>query len=85
MKKGKRYNIVKRNIALSILLGMFLNSMSFANSLIKTRDGSTARVITAPNGTPMIELANPNGNRISVNDFEWLNVEERNLILINLS
>ena len=64
MKKGKRYNIVKRNISIGILLGMFLNSMSFADSLIKIRDGSTARVITAPNGTPMIELANPGNSGV---------------------
>ena len=54
MKERKWHKIVKRNVSIGILLGMFLNSMSFANELIKTRDGSTARVITAPNGTPMI-------------------------------
>ena len=56
MKKGKRYNIIKRNVAIGMLQGMFLNSMSFANELIKTRDDST-RGITVPNGTPMIELS----------------------------
>ena len=85
MKKGKKYNLVKRNIAISMLLGMFLNNLTFTNELIKVRNGSSARVITAPNGTPMIELADPNGNRISVNDFDRLSVDEKNLILNNIS
>ncbi|MDR2878860.1 MAG: filamentous hemagglutinin N-terminal domain-containing protein, partial [Fusobacteriales bacterium] len=95
MKKDRIINVIKeifsdekkfvrRNMAITILLGMFLNSMTFSNELIKTRDGSTARVTTAPNGTPMIELANPNGT-ISVNDFDRLNVDDKNLILNNIS
>ncbi|MCP1226447.1 filamentous hemagglutinin N-terminal domain-containing protein [Sebaldella sp. S0638] len=85
MKERNWHKIVNRNIAISMLLGMFLNSMTFGNELIKIREGSTARVITAPNNTPMIELSNPGGNRISVNDFDRLSVDEKNLILNNIS
>ncbi len=85
MKKGKEDRFVRRNIAIIILLGMLLNMLVFSDNLIKTRSGETVRVITAPNGTPMIELANPNGSGISVNNFENLSVDERNLILNNIS
>ena len=85
MKKGKQDRFVRRNTAVIILLGMFLNMLTFSDQLIKTRNGSTARVITAPNGTPMIEMANPNGSGISINDFDRLSVDDRNLILNNLS
>ena len=85
MKERNWCKIVNRNIAIGMLLGMFLNSMTFANELIKTKEGSTARVITAPNNTPMIELANPNNSNISVNDFDRLSVDEKNLILNNIS
>ena len=78
-------DFVRRNTAITILLGMFLNVLTFSDQLIKARNGSTVRVITAPNGTPMIELANPNGSNISVNDFDRLSVDEKNLILNNIS
>ena len=86
MKKGKRNNFSRKNTAIGLLLGMFMNMISFSDStLIKARNGSTVRVITAPNGTPMIELANPNSSSISVNDFDRLSVDEKNLILNNIS
>ena len=85
MKKGRWENFVRRNISITILLGMFLNMLTFSDNLIKARNGETVRVITAPNGTPMIELNNPNGSGISVNDFDRLSVDEKNLILNNIS
>ncbi|MCP1226360.1 adhesin, partial [Sebaldella sp. S0638] len=86
MKKGKRNNFSRKSTAIGLLLGMFMNMISFSDStLIKARNGSTVRVITAPNGTPMIELANPNSSSISVNDFDRLSVDEKNLILNNIS
>ena len=85
MKKGRQDRFVRRNIAITILLGMFLNVLTFSDTLIKARNGSTVRVITAPNGTPMIEMANPNGNGISINEFERLSVDEKNLILNNIA
>ncbi len=85
MKKRSIEKIIRRNTAICLLLGMLLNMLAFSDNLIKTRSGETVRVITAPNGTPMIELANPNGSGISVNNFENLSVDERNLILNNIS
>ena len=85
MKKGRWENFVRRNISITILLGMFLNMLTFSDNLIKARNGETVRVITAPNSTPMIELNNPNGSGISVNDFDRLSVDEKNLILNNIS
>ena len=85
MKKRSREKIIRRNTAICLLLGMFLNMLTFSDNLIRTRSGETVRVTTAPNGTPMIELANPNGSGISVNNFESLSVDERNLILNNIS
>ena len=82
MKKG---NLARKNTAIGLLLGMFLNITAFSDELIKARNGNTVRVTTAPNGVPMIELANPNGSGISVNDMERLSVDERNLILNNIS
>ncbi|ACZ10714.1 Filamentous hemagglutinin [Sebaldella termitidis] len=84
MKERNWKKVVRRNLSVGILLGMFLNNLTFANELIKTRNGST-RVITAPNGTPMIELANPGNSGVSVNDFDRLSVDEKNLILNNIS
>ena len=83
MKRSKK--IARKNIALILLLGMFLNMLTFSDTLIKARNGNTVRVITAPNGTPMIEMANPNGNGISINEFDRLSVDEKNLILNNIS
>ncbi|MCP1225066.1 adhesin, partial [Sebaldella sp. S0638] len=86
MKKGKRNNFSRKSTAIGLLLGMLMNMISFSDgTLIKTRSGDTVRVITAPNGTPMIELANPNGAGISINEFDRLSVDERNLILNNIS
>ena len=85
MKKDKEKQFLKRNISIVILLGMFLNMLSFSDQLIRARNGDLVKVTAAPNGTPMIELANPNGSSISVNDFERLNVDEKNLILNNIA
>ena len=55
----KRGNLARKNTAIGLLLGMFLNITAFSDELIKTRNGNTVRVTTAPNGTRMIELGIP--------------------------
>ena len=83
--KGKNIRkLVRKSISLVLLLLMFSNIV-LGDQLIRLKNGETARVTNAPNGTPMIELANPNQRGISVNNFESLSVDERNLILNNIS
>ena len=79
--KGKNIRkLVRKSTSLVLLLLMFSNIV-LGDQLIRLKNGETARVTNAPNGTPMIELANPNQRGISVNNFESLSVDERNLIL----
>ena len=38
----KRGNLARKNTAIGLLLGMFLNITAFSDELIKTRNGNTA-------------------------------------------
>ena len=84
MKENSIRRVVRRNLALGLLV-LMVSNVIFGDQLIRLKNGETARVTNAPNGTPMIELANPNQRGISVNNFESLSVDERNLILNNIS
>ena len=68
MKRGKRYNIVKRNIAVGLLLGM-LNSMLFADIKVDKNVPQKTNVDRAQNGANIININTPNNKGISVNDF----------------
>ncbi|WP_435309549.1 hypothetical protein, partial [Sebaldella termitidis] len=68
MKKGKRYNIVKRNVALGLLLAM-LNSMLFADIKVDKNIPQKTSVDRAQNGANIVNINAPNGRGISVNDF----------------
>ncbi|MBP9479041.1 MAG: hypothetical protein KBF12_10510, partial [Sebaldella sp.] len=84
MKENSIRRIVRRNLALGLLILLLTNTI-LGDQLIRTKSGETARITTAPNGTPMIELANPNKSGISINNFDSLSVDEKNLILNNIS
>ena len=60
MKKGKRYNIVKRNIAVGILLAM-LNSMLFADIKVDKGVPQKTSVDRAQNGANIVNINTPNG------------------------
>ena len=68
MKRGKRYNIVKRNIAVGLLLGM-LNSMLFADIKVDKNVPQKTNVDRAQNGANIININTPNSRGISVNDY----------------
>ena len=68
MKRGKRYNLVKRNIAVGMLLAM-LNSMLFADIKVDKNIPQNTSVDRAPNGANIININTPNSKGISVNDF----------------
>ena len=68
MKRGKRYNIVKRNVAVGLLLGM-LNSMLFADIKVDKNVPQKTSVDRAQNGANIININTPNNKGISVNDF----------------
>ena len=84
MKEKYLRKLVRKSISLILLLMMFSNTV-LGDQLIRIKSGETARITTAPNGTPMIEMANPGKNGVSVNNFESLSVDEKNLILNNIS
>ena len=84
MKEKYLRKLVRKNVALVILL-LMLNNVLLGDQLIRMKNGETARITNAPNGVPMIELSNPGKSGISVNNFENLSVDEKNLILNNIS
>ena len=55
MKKGKRYNIVKRNIAVGMLLAM-LNSMLFADIKVDKNIPQNTNVDRAQNGANIVNI-----------------------------
>ena len=59
MKRGKRYNIVKRNVAVGLLLGM-LNSMLFADIKVDKNVPQKTSVDRAQNGANIININTPN-------------------------
>ena len=65
MKRAKRYNLVKRNIAVGMLLAM-LNSMLFADIKVDKNIPQNTSVDRAPNGANIININTPNSKGISV-------------------
>jgi filamentous hemagglutinin len=68
MEKGRKYSIVKRNVAIAMLLAM-LNSMLFADIKVDRNIPQKTSVDRAQNGANIININTPNGKGISVNDF----------------
>ena len=68
MKKGKRYSLAKRNIAVGILLAM-LNSMLFADIKVDKGVPQKTSVDRAQNGANIVNINTPNSKGISVNDY----------------
>jgi filamentous hemagglutinin len=68
MKRGKRYKVVKRNVAIAMLLAM-LNSMLFADIKVDRNIPQKTSVDRAQNGANIVNINTPNGKGISVNDF----------------
>jgi filamentous hemagglutinin len=68
MKRGKRYKVVKRNLAVGMLLAM-LNSMLFADIKVDRNIPQKTSVDRAQNGANIININTPNQKGISVNDF----------------
>ena len=68
MKKGRKYSIIKRNIAAGMLLAM-LNSMLFADIKVDKGVPQNTSVDRAQNGANIVNINTPNSRGISVNDY----------------
>jgi filamentous hemagglutinin len=68
MEKGRKYSIVRKNIAVGMLLAM-LNSMLFADIKVDRNIPQKTSVDRAQNGANIININTPNQKGISVNDF----------------
>src|SRR6218665_951825 len=70
-----------KHLAASLLLAG-LSSWAFAELIVDPSAGET-NVIAAPNGVPVIEIANPNGSGLSHNRFSEFDVQNPGLIFNN--
>ena len=70
-----------KHLAASLLLAG-LPSWAFAELIVDPSAGET-NVIAAPNGVPVIEIANPNGSGLSHNRFSEFDVHNPGLIFNN--
>ena len=68
MKKGRKHSIIKRNIAVGMLLAM-LNSILFADIKVDRNIPQKTSVDRAQNGANIVNINTPNSRGISVNDY----------------
>ena len=71
-----------KRLAASLLLAG-LPGWAFAQLIVDPSSGAGTNVISAPNGVPVIEIANPNGKGLSHNRFSEFDVSKPGVIFNN--
>ena len=80
---GKEMKLVKRNIALGLLI-MFISNLLFGGGIVvDPKTGQNVWVDQAPNGATIINISTPNGKGISVNDFKEFKTGDKGVVYIN--
>ena len=69
-------------LTLALLAASYLVAPAHAFAQVKAADSATS-VYTAPNGVPVVDIANPNGAGLSHNKYTDYNVDTKGLVLNN--